>query len=140
MKGIGNNSFRTCNGATLIEVLVTLSILSLGLAGLSAMQLAALEHLRSVVQASRAASFAADMAERLHGGELDDSETVAWRESVGANLSAGAAAVCIDSTPNDGAAGAPACDGAGTEWVIKIWWDENDDGQAERRDITVLRP
>lgn len=133
----------TCAGATLIEVLVTLSILSLGLTGLSAMQLAALEHLRSVVQASRAASLAADMAERLHGasgGEPDDSETVAWRESVGANLPAGAAAVCIDSTPNDGVAGAPACDSAGMEWVIKVWWDEDGDGQAERRDITVLRP
>lgn len=43
--------------------------------------------------------------------------------------------VCIDSTPNDGADSAtPGCDGdisAGTEFVVKMWFDENRDGSLD---------
>ena len=41
----------------------------------------------------------------------------------------GAGFVCIDSTPNDGTGvGNPACDGAGTQFSVKVWWDDNRDG------------
>ncbi len=131
-----------CAGASLIEVLVALSILSLGLAGLSAMQLAALEHLGSVVRQSRAALHGADMAELLRAagaGASTDAVVARWREEVGASLPAGRATVCIDSTPRDGAADMPSCDGTGAVWAIKIWWDDDRDGHPERMQLTALR-
>jgi type IV pilus assembly protein PilV len=46
-----------------------------------------------------------------------------WRESIGA-LPGGEGAVCVDSTPYDGTgAAAPACDGSGDQYVVKVWWD-----------------
>ena len=133
-----------CAGATLIEVLVTLSILSLGLAGLSATQLRTLDHLRSVANQSRAVAGAADMAEQLRAllgeGRSPDAAISRWRTEIGASLPAGAAAVCIDSTPRDGSANSPACDGAGLDWAIKIWWDDDRDGEPERMQVNTLRP
>ena len=134
----------TCAGATLIEVLVTLSILSIGLAGLSATQLKTLDYLRSVANQSRAASGAADMAEQLRAligeGRSPDAAITRWRTEIGASLPAGAAAVCIDGTPRDGSAGAPSCDGAGLDWAIKIWWDDDRDGEPESMQVNTLRP
>lgn len=136
--------FTACAGATLIEVLVALSILSLGLAGLSATQLRTLEYLHSVANQSRAVSSAADMAERLRAllgeGRSPDAAIARWRTEIGASLPGGAAAVCIDGTPRDGAADSPACDGAGSDWVIKIWWDDDRDGERESMRVHTLRP
>ncbi|MCY4182037.1 MAG: prepilin-type N-terminal cleavage/methylation domain-containing protein [Gammaproteobacteria bacterium] len=128
-------------GATLIEVLVALAVLSVGLAGLSATQLRTLEHLRVVVQESRAALFAADMAEQLEGaGAPGQAALERWRAEIAASLPQGSGVVCGDSTPFDGSAQAPACDGGGGFMAIKLWWDEDNDGNAERARITVLRP
>lgn len=131
-------------GASLIEVLVALSILSLGLAGLSAMQLATLEYLGSVVYQSRASLHGGDMAETLRGkisnGESAAGAITQWQETIGAALPAGRAVVCVDSTPQDGAADLPSCDGVGAAWAIKIWWDDDRDGNPERMQLTVLRP
>ena len=134
----------TCAGATLIEVLVTLSILSLGLAGLSATQLKTLDYLRSVSNQSRAVSGAADMAEQLRGligeGRSPDGAIARWRAEITASLPEGAAAVCIDGTPRDGSAGSPSCDGAGLDWAIKIWWDDDRDGEPESMQVNTIRP
>lgn len=128
-------------GATLIEVLVALAVLSVGLAGLSATQLRTLAHLRVVVQESRAALFAADMAEQLEGaGAPGQAALERWRAEIAASLPQGSGVVCGDSTPFDGSAQAPACDGGGGFMAIKLWWDEDNDGNAERARITVLRP
>ncbi|MCY4017063.1 MAG: prepilin-type N-terminal cleavage/methylation domain-containing protein [Gammaproteobacteria bacterium] len=128
-------------GATLIEVLVALAVLSVGLAGLSATQLRTLAHLRVVVQESRAALFAADMAEQLEGaGAPGQAALERWRGEIAASLPQGSGVVCGDSTPFDGSAQAPACDGGGGFMAIKLWWDEDNDGNAERARITVLRP
>lgn len=128
-------------GATLIEVLVALAVLSVGLAGLSATQLRTLAHLRVVVQESRAALFAADMAEQLEGaGAPGQAALERWRGEIADSLPQGSGVVCGDSTPFDGSAQAPACDGGGGFMAIKLWWDEDNDGNAERARITVLRP
>lgn len=38
--------------------------------------------------------------------------------------------VCIDSTPYDGSnAASPACDGVGNQFSVKVWWDDNFDGE-----------
>ena len=47
-----------------------------------------------------------------------------WSQELAARLPSGKGTVCIDSTPNDGAPDAPACDGIGTALAIKVWWNE----------------
>jgi type IV pilus assembly protein PilV len=47
-----------------------------------------------------------------------------WLAQVQQTLPNGGGAVCIDSNPNDGAPGAPACDGIGTAYVIYVWWTQ----------------
>jgi type IV pilus assembly protein PilV len=47
-----------------------------------------------------------------------------WLVQVQQTLPSGNGAVCIDSTPDDGAPAAPACDGAGTAYAIKVWWTQ----------------
>ena len=47
-----------------------------------------------------------------------------WSQELAARLPSGNGTVCIDSTPDDGLPGAPACDGAGTALAIKVWWKE----------------
>jgi len=47
-----------------------------------------------------------------------------------ANLPNGHSVVCLDSTPNDltplPTPNAPGCDGLGSVYAIKIWWDERE--------------
>lgn len=58
-------------------------------------------------------------------------------------LPSGTGVVCIDSTPEDVPVATPAakrCDGFGTNYAIKIWWDDNRSGAANQRFITSFRP
>lgn len=73
-------------------------------------------------------------------GELAEHDLFEWTQRVQAVLPSGNAIVCIDSTPTDGTPGAPACDGAGANHAVKIWWLEKDDGGAQRRFVTEFRP
>ena len=47
-----------------------------------------------------------------------------WHAQIQQSLPSGDGAVCIDSTPDDGVPGAPACDGAGNAYAIKVWWTQ----------------
>jgi type IV pilus assembly protein PilV len=50
-----------------------------------------------------------------------------WTQSLAAGptgLPNGQGTVCIDATSNDGTPAAPACDGAGNTYAIKIWWTD----------------
>ena len=130
-------------GASLIETLTALAILSFGLAGLGATQFKTLAYLRAVGLESRAALHARGMAERLHradGSGLSAAELAQWQAEIAAALPAGGGTVCFDSTPRDGGANAPACDGSGPFQAVKLWWDENGDADPERVQIHVLRP
>jgi type IV pilus assembly protein PilV len=51
-----------------------------------------------------------------------------WEQRVSGTLPAGSGEVCIDSTPVDGAPGAPMCDGLGGQYAIKVWWDDDRSG------------
>jgi type IV pilus assembly protein PilV len=54
-----------------------------------------------------------------------------WLDDITAYLPAGDGWVCIDSTPDDGTgSGTPACDGIGSMFAVKIWWDDERDGAA----------
>lgn len=60
-----------------------------------------------------------------------------WSTTLGRELPAGTGAVCVDSTPDDGSAAAPACDGTGTMYAVKLFWSER--GQAARL-VLPVRP
>ena len=62
-----------------------------------------------------------------------------WINTVQARLPQGDAVVCIDSSAGDGTPGAPACDGSGDSYLVKIWWFETED-QEDQRFETEIRP
>jgi type IV pilus assembly protein PilV len=71
------------------------------------------------VYADAVAAAGACTSDQLAADDLYD-----WLTQIQQVLPNGAGAVCIDSTPDDGAPGAPACDGAGNAYAIKIWWSQ----------------
>ncbi len=61
--------------------------------------------------------------------QLAQNDIAEWNAAITTYLPMGQGWVCLDSTPNDGSGVAnPACDGVGTQFTIKIWWDDNRDG------------
>lgn len=146
-------------GFTMVEVLVSSLILGIGLVGVAGMQALALKNNQSAFMRSQATAMAYDLADRMRsnvtgadGGFYDPSiaarnnacvtpagcspadiarhDLAEWRDAVSDYLPMGEGFVCVDSTPNDGTgADNPQCDGAGTEFSIKIWWDDDRDGE-----------
>ena len=146
------------SGFTLIEVLVSALILAIGLVGVAALQGVALKNNQSTYMRSQAAALAYDLADRMRSnvaaadaGSYDpalaaltaDCETVTgcspdalarhdlaeWNAAITSFLPDGEGFVCVDSTPNDGTGATdPQCDGAGTQFSIKVWWDDDRDG------------
>lgn len=58
-----------------------------------------------------------------------------WSPATSASLPSGTGVVCIDSTPNDGTPGAPACDNVIATpgkpiFAIKVWWVERIDASS----------
>jgi type IV pilus assembly protein PilV len=56
--------------------------------------------------------------------QLAEDDLFDWLDQVGNRMPAGAGAVCVDSTPDDGTALGFACDGVGTAYAIKVFWTE----------------
>jgi type IV pilus assembly protein PilV len=56
--------------------------------------------------------------------ELAADDLFDWLAQIQQTLPAGDGAVCIDSTPDDGDAGAAGCDGAGNAYAIKVFWTQ----------------
>lgn len=66
-----------------------------------------------------------------------------WRAQIAALLAGGVGVVCRDATPDDGTSGAPACDGAGPAYAVKVFWTEKSDNDAaatEQRFSTQVQP
>jgi type IV pilus assembly protein PilV len=74
---------------------------------------------RSIYAASVAAAPDACTPAQLAADDMRD-----WLDQVQQSLPAGEGIVCIDSTPDDGAPGAPACDLVGDTYAIKVWWSQ----------------
>ena len=149
---------RQQSGFTLIEVLVSMLVLSIGLVGVAALQGVSLKNTQSAFMRSQATALAYDIADRMRANlvsartGLYDPGTAAtvtacksttgctaqdmakhdlaeWNAAIATYLPMGEGFVCVDSTPNDGtSAASPACDGSGTQLTVKIWWDDNRDG------------
>lgn len=148
------------SGFTLIEILVAVVILSIGLLGLAGLQVNALRNDQSAFMRTQATILAYDLADRMRANtnaitsgfynpanaattasctttvgctaqEMAQTDLQGWLDGISAYLPAGEGWVCIDSTPDDGTGSAtPACDGVGSQFVIKVWWDDDRDGTA----------
>ena len=153
------------SGVSLIEVLVSTLILAIGLVGVAGMQALALTNNQGAQMRSQASALVYDLSDRMRGNVaaasagLYDPDTASatsgcytstgcamadmarddlqrWISNVGATLPMGSGYVCVDSTPDDGTnSGNPQCDAIGSMFTVKVWWDNNHDGQ-----ITVTQP
>ncbi|MDH5454431.1 MAG: type IV pilus modification protein PilV [Gammaproteobacteria bacterium] len=159
------SSRRRQAGVSLIEVLVSTLILAIGLVGVAGMQALALHNNQEAQMRSHASALAYDLADRMRNnvaaanaglydpatastqstcytssgcamGDMARDDMQRWLANVAATLPMGQGHVCIDSTPDDGASAAnPQCDNNGTLFTIKVWWDNDHDGQ-----ISVTAP
>lgn len=145
-------------GFTLIEVLVSALILAIGLVGVAGLQAVSLKNNQSTFMRSQVTALAYDLADRmranvpaanagsydpgvaaLNGGcnsvsgcsrsELAAHDLAEWSAAISTYLPSGQGFVCVDSTPDDGTGpGDPQCDGTGSNFAVKIWWDDDRDG------------
>jgi type IV pilus assembly protein PilV len=146
------------SGFTLIEVLVSAVVLAVGLIGVAGMQALSLNQNQSSFMRSQATALAYDLADRMRsnvsgananfydpgsagftGGcitttgcttqQLAENDLAEWNAAITTYLPMGEGFVCIDSTPDDGTEFSdPQCDGTGTQFAVKIWWDDDRDG------------
>ena len=156
-------------GTTLMEVLVSMLVLSFGLLGMAGVQSVSLRNNQSAYYRTQATMLSSDIIERMRANKIgvgndayDDvaggataacfttagctpnqmaaQDIATWDAAVAAALPTGSGVVCIDSTGNDGTAAAPACDGVGNIYAVKIFWDDNRDGNANQSLTTIWRP
>ncbi len=93
---------------------------------------------RSVYAASVVGVPAACTPEQLAADDMLD-----WQDQIQQSLPGGDGAVCLDNTPNDGTAAAPACDGAGNAYAVKVFWDQRATrgvAAAPMRLVVTVRP
>ena len=138
-------------GFSLIEVLVALTIVSIGILGVVGLQTNTQKVSRNAYYHSQAVIIMHDIAERMranavatHNKFYDSKKTLRssachnntgcspkamaqsdlyeWKESIEQQLPQGHGIVCIDSSPNDGRESSPNCDSNGSRYAIKLWW------------------
>lgn len=151
-------------GFTLIEVLITLVVLSIGLLGVAALQAKSQQFSRNAYMHTQATVLAHDMLERMRANpaglnagfydlptvteqgdcfslkgcslqEMAQNDMYEWTNHVASRLSVGKSVVCIDSSYDDGTPDSPACDGLGSTYVIKVWW--NNINATNQRVVTI---
>ena len=158
-------------GYALFEALVAVIVLSVGFIGATRMQTVGLKLNYSAHSRQKATLLAYQMTDRIRANlagvvsgsynnplasgsdclasgctpdQLAQADMTEWLADVAAQLPAGTGAVCIDSTPNDGTSAAPACDGIGSTYVVKVFWTDTvarpDASIAPTRFVTALRP
>jgi len=155
-------------GFTLIEVLVTMLVLSIGLLGLAGLQAYGLGANREAYLRSQATVLAYDMADRMRANREGinnlyyDNPTAAavsactnttgcdaaqmaqndmheWDQMLAERLPSGAGVICVDNSPDDGTPTSPQCDGTGS-YSIKIWWREDPGNASLQRFVTNFQP
>lgn len=154
-------------GTTLIEALVTVLVLGVAALAYANAQLRGAAGNASALWLSKATVLAAEAADRVRANpagvaagdynslttpgtastcsttsictpaQMATTDFVLWRRSLTAALPRGSGAICLDSTPDDGATGSVACDGTGSQLVVKVFWAERGTGY---RFVSVVRP
>ncbi len=133
------------NGASLLEVLVAIVVLSLGLLGLAGLQVASLQLNQGALQRSQATLLAYDILDRMRANKVDalagdyeiatgasasgstvpDLDLADWKAALVRALGPGADGfVCRRSNSTD--ATEAACTGSGNFFVVGIRWTEAD--------------
>ncbi|MBP6903182.1 MAG: type IV pilus modification protein PilV [Burkholderiaceae bacterium] len=152
-------------GIVLIEAMIAVLLLSMAALGYAAMQMRGLSGNAGAMWRSKATLLANDMADRLRAnrsgvlaGNYNDRSGAAtapscgstsnctpanmaaldhaqWNATIARELPGGSGAVCRDASPDDGTAEAPACDGQGDVFAVKLFWRER--GEAARLSMAV---
>jgi len=161
----------TRSGFAMLEVLISVLVLSFGLLGLAGLQAYGLKNNHSAYLRSLATQQAYDIVDRMRANRqgvangkftlasgiptnpgcissgcsadnLADYDLYQWNTDNAALLPSGAGVVCKDSTPNDVSAtpAAPACDGIGNFFAIKLWWNDEKDPAYLQRFVTTVQP
>ena len=157
------------SGTTLLELLVSLLVFSCGLLTIAGVQLVSLRSTQAAYFRTQATLLTTQAIEFMHSnrsgvdhGDYDDVAGIAtaacftmtgctpgqmagqhvldWQARVAALLPGGIGIICLDATGNDGTATAPACDGMAPVYAVKIFWDDNRDGNANQRLLTQWQP
>ena len=151
-------------GFALLEALVAVVVASVGFIGAARLQTIGLKMNSSAQLRQKAVLLTYQMTDRVRANQvgyvagsynnpavgskaclttgctsaqLAVADMTEWSEDISGQLPGGSGVVCIDSTPNDGTAAAPACDGVGNVLAVKIWWT---DTAGASRFVTVARP
>ena len=152
---------RRQSGAGLIESLISVFVVSIGFIGFAGLQLKGLAAANESMFRSKAVYLSYQIADRVRAnlpgaesgayndmeGSVSDPGCIAtsctaaqvaqtdfaeWSAEVAGLLPDGAAAICLDSTPDT-----DACDGGGSVLAVKVWWSEKG---TQHRFVTTLRP
>ncbi len=98
-------SYRYAQGTTLVEVLVAVVVVSIGLLGVAALQITALQGANDTQYRSRATDLAASLADRMRANPLADND---YRIAAGGACGGGGPPACAmkpdDSSKKDGSA------------------------------------
>jgi type IV pilus assembly protein PilV len=149
------------HGFSLVEVMVSAVIFSLGLGGLSLMMLTSVHGTQKAQDQTMATVQASSLAELIlmnpaaighyinppppptedctsptgcSSAAWAAGNLVRWQFELEKNLPGAAGLVCRDGTPDDGQAGEPACDGAGPA-VVKVFWADAHHGDEARNGV-----
>lgn len=148
----GNASTRRAQGGyVLLEALVAVVIASVGFVGAARMQTLGLAMNNSTQVRQKATHLGYQMADRIRANQagasahaydrpsagatdclsaasgctpalLAAADVGQWQGEIASQLPGGSGVVCLDSTPDDGDAATPLCDGLGNVIAIKLWW------------------
>jgi type IV pilus assembly protein PilV len=144
---------RAQGGYVLLEALVAIVIASVGFVGAARMQTLGLAMNNSTQVRQKATLLGYQMADRIRANQagvtahaydlptggatscltaasgctpvlLAVADVGQWQAEIASQLPGGAGVVCLDSTPDDGTAATPLCDGLGNVIAVKLWWTD----------------
>lgn len=157
---------RGAGGYVLLEALIAVVIAAVGFVGAARMQTLGLAMNNSTQVRQKATLLGYQMADRIRANQagvtahaydlpaagatacladpagctpaqLAAADLGVWQGEIATQLPAGAGVVCLDSTPDDGTAAAPLCDGIGNVIAVKLWWT---DKVGTPRFVVAVRP
>ena len=151
MMASGASTRRAQGGYVLLEALVAVVIAAVGFVGAARMQTLGLAMNNSTQVRQKATLLGYQMADRIRANQagvnahaydapsagstdclsaasgctpalLAAADVGQWQAEIAGQLPGGTGIVCLDSTPDDGDAATPQCDGLGNVIAIKLWW------------------
>ena len=159
-------------GYALLEALVAVVVASVGFIGAARLQTVGMKMNLSAQTRQKAVLLTSQMMDRVRANrsgyglgaydnpvvgnkaclsagctpaQLAVADMTEWSEDIAGQLPGGSGVVCVDSTPNDGTALAPACDGVRAApadrsvLIVKVWWTDSA-SSGPTRFVAELRP